>query len=335
MISVLIPCFNVEKTIERTLDSLLKTSFADFEIVLVDDGSTDGTLERIEAFQRERKVPFLRLLRKSNGGVVSAIAMAVKEAKGDYLLCLDADDYVDPDYLSHLAKEIGFYDVLAFGHKKVTPEGKSLATMTDTPKTYEGDEMKDLLSRLYFDDHSFSAFQHVQIYRWSYLAKADLVRAILPIYERMDLTLYEDLVYTLSVLAKAKSVKIIDYAGLNYVQYPLSHSRGHQDSYEALLLLRKKLRAFLDSYAEENHLDRDIFSTMEFDVSKFFFSRYCLRHDRKESRAFFGKLKADRIYQEEKKKVSLKGESRMRKIYFLLLKYDLFFPIYLYFRHAG
>lgn len=335
MISVLIPCYNSSKTIIKTLTTLFHTTYKDFEVILIDDGSTDGTLEIVKEFISTKRLSNVRVFFEKNSGVVKAIAKGVEESRGDYLLCLDSDDYVDKDYLLTLAKEIGNYDVLAFGHKKVTPNGAFLSKVTADPKYYQKKDMKLLLNKLYFDDHSFSVFKYVQIYRWSYLIKSSIIRKILPIYTAMNMTLYEDLVYTMSAIAKADNVKIIDYAGVNYVQYPVSHSRVHQDSYENLLVLRKKLRAFLDTYSKENQLDPSVFSTMEFDVSKFYFSRFCLRHNKKESKVFFKMLKKDKIYQTEKSIVSINNENMMRKIYFCFLKNDLFLPIFWYFRYSN
>ena len=335
MISVLIPCYNSSKTIIRALQSIFQTTFTDFEVILIDDGSTDGTVTAINKFIDTNQTSNVYVFQKENEGVVKAIEMAVERSRGDYLLCLDSDDYVDRDYLLTLSKEIEDYDVLAFGHKKVSLSGNILSEITAEPRSYQKKDMKLLLSKLYFDNNSFSAFKYVQIYRWSYLIKASIIRKILPVYKGMNLTLYEDLVYTMSAIAKADSVKIIDYAGLNYVQYPVSHSRNHQDSYENLMILRNNLRKFLEEYSKENDLDSSIFATMDFDVSKFYFSRYCLRHNKRESREFFKRLKNDKLYQGEKKLVSIKGESILRKIYFLLLKNDLFSPIYYYFRHSN
>lgn len=103
MISVVIPLFNKESQIERTLRAVLKQSYSDFEIVIVNDGSTDLSVEKVKRFDDKR----IRLINKENGGVSSARNKGIEEAKGDYIAFLDADDEWNEDYLDvqHLLAE--------------------------------------------------------------------------------------------------------------------------------------------------------------------------------------------------------------------------------------
>lgn len=108
MISVVIPLYNKAQSVRKTLDSVLAQTYQDFEIVIVDDGSTDGSADVAEAFlQASRLSPFaFRLIRKSNGGVSSARNRGIQEAKYRYIAFLDADDYWEPTYLETQAKMI-------------------------------------------------------------------------------------------------------------------------------------------------------------------------------------------------------------------------------------
>lgn len=108
MISVVIPLYNKAQSVRKTLDSVLAQTYQDFEIVIVDDGSTDGSADVAEDFlQASRLSPFaFRLIRKSNGGVSSARNRGIQEAKYRYIAFLDADDYWEPTYLETQAKMI-------------------------------------------------------------------------------------------------------------------------------------------------------------------------------------------------------------------------------------
>lgn len=108
MISVVIPLYNKAQSVRKTLDSVLAQTCKYFEIVIVDDGSTDGSADVAEAFlQASRLSPFaIRLIRKSNGGVSSARNRGIQEAKYRYIAFLDADDYWEPTYLETQAKMI-------------------------------------------------------------------------------------------------------------------------------------------------------------------------------------------------------------------------------------
>lgn len=86
--SVVIPAFNVESYIEETITSVLRQTFNDWELVVVDDGSTDRTLEKLGAFQDER----IRILTIPNGGVSRARNLGIEKAAGKYIAFLDGDD---------------------------------------------------------------------------------------------------------------------------------------------------------------------------------------------------------------------------------------------------
>lgn len=100
MISIIVPVYNVEKYIEETIASVLAQTYPDWELLLVEDGSSDGTAERIERIAEERKDPRLRLLRQpSNQGAARARNRGLQEARGRYIAYLDADDLWAPEKL--------------------------------------------------------------------------------------------------------------------------------------------------------------------------------------------------------------------------------------------
>jgi len=112
-ISVIIPCYNQEKYIAECLDSVLAQTFDDYEAIVIDDGSTDGSVKIIEEYLK--KSDKIRLIKQINQGVVTARNNAIKRAKGKYIYPLDADDIVHPDALkrSFEAIESGKGDIIS------------------------------------------------------------------------------------------------------------------------------------------------------------------------------------------------------------------------------
>lgn len=103
MISVVIPLYNKEKSIERTILSVLNQTYGDYELVVVNDGSTDRSLdvvERMNGLTNER----VRVINQENAGVSAARNRGIQEAKGEYIAFLDGDDLWDKDFLKEMVR---------------------------------------------------------------------------------------------------------------------------------------------------------------------------------------------------------------------------------------
>ena len=94
-ISIIVPIYNAQKTIERCIDSILNQDFSDFELILIDDGSKDNSGEICDTYAgKDQRV---RVIHKENSGVSASRNLALREAKGEYLQFLDADDWITPN----------------------------------------------------------------------------------------------------------------------------------------------------------------------------------------------------------------------------------------------
>ena len=126
--SVVIPLYNKERQIAGTLRSVFAQTFADYEIIVVDDGSTDGSAAVVESLHDHR----IRLIRQANAGVSAARNLGIAEARGEYIALLDADDEWRPEYLATIAVLIRKYpqcDVFATNYSHVDSNGKTFPTI--------------------------------------------------------------------------------------------------------------------------------------------------------------------------------------------------------------
>lgn len=129
MISIIIPVYNVEDYLEECFNSLIQQSYKEFEIILVNDGSTDTSLEKCKQFQTKYKNYSINIINKKNEGVTAARRDGVKASYGEWIMFMDADDILEEDTLqilaSYTSKEIniilGSHSLLIENNKKLVP----------------------------------------------------------------------------------------------------------------------------------------------------------------------------------------------------------------------
>lgn len=115
MISVIVPIYNSEQYLEQCISSIIEQSFSDIEILLIDDGSTDRSVEICRKYLMfDSRIKFYQ---KENGGAASARNYGLSKATGDYIAFVDSDDFIGKDYLKRLAEQIvsGDYTIIQCG----------------------------------------------------------------------------------------------------------------------------------------------------------------------------------------------------------------------------
>lgn len=100
--SIIIPCYNVEAYIDECIDSVLLQTYSHYEIILIDDGSTDGTHQRCKYW--EKHDDRIRLITQKNAGLSEARNSGIRAARGDYLIFVDSDDTIERESLSHFQR---------------------------------------------------------------------------------------------------------------------------------------------------------------------------------------------------------------------------------------
>ena len=122
-ISIVVPVFNIEEYVERCLQSLLKQTYTNLEVLAIDDGSTDSSgeiLDRLATTDSRIKV-----IHKENGGVTSARMAGIKNATGEWIGFVDGDDETEPDMFEHLLRNAITYDadISHCGYQMAFPDG--------------------------------------------------------------------------------------------------------------------------------------------------------------------------------------------------------------------
>ena len=205
LFSIIIPVYNVEEYLTTCLDSVLAQTFRDYEVILVDDGSTDGSSQICDKYACAYSN--IRAFHKENGGLSSARNFGIAKARGAYILFLDSDDWWrGKDFLYKLKHYISKYsdpDIVYFNMTRFSSEGnQKLSDLNYSEKLKE-----------YYDGNSFInvILSHIPIFEWysvSYAYNLDFWRM-------NDFTfpkgrLYEDSLTTYKVLLSAKDVCVMN-----------------------------------------------------------------------------------------------------------------------------
>lgn len=161
-ISVILPVFNEEKYIGKAIESVLNQTFTDFELIIVNDGSGDATLDIIKSFNDSRII----LINQSNRGPGASRNAALKASSGDYIMFLDGDDWFCPDALQTAYDEItsndadiSIFQIIKYDGKNYTEN--SWFNLDNFPETFENRVFSPHECRDFLFDISVSASQKI------------------------------------------------------------------------------------------------------------------------------------------------------------------------------
>lgn len=147
-VSIIIPIYNVEKYVHKTIDSVINQTEKDIEIILVDDGSTDGSGKICDeyALKDER----IRVIHKTNGGLSSARNAGIKVASSDYIMLLDGDDFLNAHAVSILNETMEKYpsDFIQFHYQEVRENDNDLIE-DHNEQVYQAHSLQEMYSNLY------------------------------------------------------------------------------------------------------------------------------------------------------------------------------------------
>ena len=116
-LSIIIPVYNSGKYLEKCISSIKRNKCEEYEIIIIDDGSNDGTSEICDKYSDEFQI---KVIHQKNSGVSNARNRGLKLARGEYITFVDSDDYVSPDYVGTIIQKINTQkDIYFFGSNKI------------------------------------------------------------------------------------------------------------------------------------------------------------------------------------------------------------------------
>jgi CDP-glycerol glycerophosphotransferase len=219
-VSFVVSVHNSEPFLPTCLDSILGQSFADFEVITVDDSSTDGSARLLDSYAaRDPRVKVIRL--DNNVGAGGARNAAIDAARGDYIWCIDSDDWIVPEALADVVSALDSRnpEVLLLSYARVYPDGSQ--PVCSEHKILEAAPQT-------FKLHEWPRAVHILHTPWNKVVKRDLVMRTT---FRFPVGWHQDLPYTYAMLSAASSISTLPKPLVMYRQHleaaTVTKSRGH------------------------------------------------------------------------------------------------------------
>ena len=275
LISIIVPVYNVEKYLDKCIQSILSQSYRDFELLLIDDGSTDTSGSICDKYaSMDTRV---RVFHKENGGVSSARNLGIKEAIGDWITFIDSDDWIYADLLKSYINHFSYHaDLYIQGF--IDSNGNQFV---EKEAFWNGD---DLIVKIDNIEHQLIGFV------WNKLFRASIIKNNQLFFDE-KITMIEDLLFVYNYMIHADSVLNIPHINYYYWRHETSacFKKHSFDSWDNLI---DKFYAFMMPFYDRhrNFADRKlkVFYELSLDVLR---SLYIDRLDTDIRLSFLRKLK--------------------------------------------
>ena len=204
MISIIIPVYNVEKYLPQCIDSVLAQSYRNFELILVDDGSPDGSPSICDRYAcKDNRV---KVIHQQNSGVSTARNNGIDNAKGEWITFIDSDDFVESDYLERFQAGKDDADLIVQGLEYYDNRNGSFFKQVKVETiTLEQDNFKHIIER---NDLLRLGYPVAKTYRRSLLS--DKIRF------NTSISFHEDHIFVFEAMMASKSIRLVDTMAYKY-----------------------------------------------------------------------------------------------------------------------
>ena len=205
LISVIVPIYNVEKYLDKCVESIVNQAYSNLEIILVNDGSPDSCLEKCEEWKKKDKR--IIVLNKENGGLSSARNAGIDICKGDYIVFVDSDDYIHTKMIEKLYNNLKKYDSDVSICNYFIDNEKSIYPYIGKFEDFaiNGNEKYDYL---------YNRYQVMTIIAWNKMYKREIFETL----RYPDGKIHEDEYIIFDVLEKAKKISYVSEPLYYYLQ---------------------------------------------------------------------------------------------------------------------
>lgn len=330
LISVIMPAYKSQDTIERSVMSVLSQDYKDVELIVVVDGVDDSTYEICSRINDNR----IKLFKKENGGVVGAYRFGVKQAKGKYICFCDSDDTYKEGYLTraHELIQQNNCDFVSFAYDVVSQDGTVQESIRNYSETGLYDKQKidsDIIPHLVFNSFVRQEMYVLLALRWNKIYTKELIDSFIDSLDEKCRQI-EDNFFVINAVLNSKSFYICnEFKCYNYYVMDSSISRGYSGN-QILDAYFYTAECIAKRIKDCPLIDAHQVDMLAYDSARIVFHRCAQNSDYKTARAL---LKT--ISKNERCKSVKFSELKMLKnyIYHIGLKLHLYYILYLIFKH--
>lgn len=264
-VSIILPCYNVEKYVAKSIQSVLDQSFKDFELLVIIDGSPDNSKGIAESFDDSR----IQIFEKTNGGLSDARNYGMERATGEFIYFMDSDDWIEPDLLKDSISFLEYkkINLVIFGYTQDNENinGGILNSFEVLPNT---DILRKSQSNLELNANILGLLG----YAWNKMYRRDFLTSNNIIFEK-GTSLIEDILFNTQLYHKLDEIHFLNKAYYHYLNRPSATLIKQYHSESFALKLRR------------NYVLQDLFREWNFKNSKAILAkshisgiRYCIHN---------------------------------------------------------
>ncbi|WP_458457662.1 glycosyltransferase family 2 protein, partial [Pseudobutyrivibrio sp.] len=232
LVSVVLPIYNVEKYLDRCMESVVNQTYRNIEILMVDDGATDSCPDICEKWAK--KDERVKVIHKKNAGLGMARNTGIENASGEYIVFFDSDDYIELDTIEKCYKKAveDNAELVLFGHSLISPQGKVKARIVPYGKKshYSGLEVqKVVLPNLLMQSSNAPEIKNLWMSAWSCFYSCELIKKVNWKFVSEREIISEDVYSLLQLMTYLDSVSIIEESLYNYCENAASLTHVFRD----------------------------------------------------------------------------------------------------------
>ena len=238
LVSIIIPVYNVRKYLEECLDSVINQTYKNIEIICVNDGSTDNSLELL--YEYSKKDSRIKIIDKKNGGVSSARNLGIKNAIGEYIYFVDSDDWIELNLIEEFVNVIKTeeVDIVRCNHYKNQNENNISFDKTISNKKVEDKEINECIEKI--------VEGKIPAYVPCLIAKKEIVLKTNLFDEKI--VLMEDTLFYIDLFSKCKSIYFLDKPLYHYrtnLESCTQYKENYVRNINNIILVNRKMKELL------------------------------------------------------------------------------------------